>query len=452
MARFEGWKLVVSIMFALTLTASPLNGAATVTPLYASGNLDDAFAYRQLGDSWGFPVGGSTCSGMDCGVEMLFPAVGEGSTLSAFLAHASMGSVPFGAPPYTDTRFPQFPYPALDFSAGDAPLSSSLRTTYDTVVNGTGTDLARWGPAIYAPVMGVPIALAYNPSGLVVGGAGQPALRLSRQSMCGIMTGGIKDWSDPSITADNGGDVVSGGGMLPINVVVRSDVSGETFILSEALNTQCSNTAYPFGFGGVGLGGGLYAPIWPQTFDQIARADNVQAEILAKTGSIGYLNFAFVLPFSSSGPPAATLQNGSANFMPATLANAKSALTGPFSAVAPCGTVNGTTTCFEGESGLNRYMYNPDPSNANAYPLVGFSFGYFYTCSTNSTVTSAISGSGESFFRAFLLLNQKGGVLTLADRILENNGFAELPNVIKSNSARMIQTVRTGPVSGTCTL
>lgn len=462
--RSASLKLAAAATLAASLTvaqASAPASAATVNPLYANGGTAAAFVYRQWGDGWGFPLGGSSCSTttqITCTEEELYAAVGTGSGQSSFLAHASQGTVGSGEPPYTDTRFPTYPYPTFDFGAGDAPLSTPSLTTYNTVVNGSGTDLARWGPAIVAPLIAVPVALGYNPSGLTVGGSGQPALKLSRNSFCGIMTNNITNWDDPSITADNGGNVVSGGGSLAINVVVRSDGSGTTFILSDALVAQCATSAYPFGFGGVGLGGGTAAPAWPVGDDAQHGSGGVQAEILAKAGSIGYISFNYVQPFAPTGPPAATLENNAANFEVANVADAKAALSGPFDSIGPCGTFMSVQTCYPNPV-KNQILYNSNPTASGAYPIVGLTYGYFYTCSTVSNVTKALTGStalfGTETGKAGMsgaLKSQVGGALTAADKIVENNGLVELSNTIKANSVKLLKGIKTGPVSGTCTL
>jgi len=56
-------------------------------------------------------------------------------------------------------------------------------------------------------------------------------LRLSPTTACGIFTGQITDWSDPAIAADQSG----GRGLKPqpIDLVVRGDGSGQSFVLAE---------------------------------------------------------------------------------------------------------------------------------------------------------------------------------------------------------------------------
>lgn len=431
--------------------------AATVSPLYASGGTLAAFVYYDLSNASLEPNSadsGATCNATteDCAAELLYAAVGTGSAQASFLAHLGQGSVGSNEPPYLDlVRFPtitSYPYPDLDWAAGDAPLSVTQLTSYNNTLNGTGTDFQRFGAANVVPMMAAPVALAYNP-----GGTGLPSgttLQLSRNSFCGIMTGTITNWDDPSIATDNPGVTFNN---LAITVVVRSDGSGTTFITSNALNAQCSNFAAVTG--GVGIGGSsTNAPVWPSSFVAEHGSGGVQAEINSVAGSIGYLSSNYVQPFAPAGPLAAALQNKANKFVQPTVAAAKLAIRGPFSTVGPCGTAGAVQTCYPAPV-TNQILYAPNPTNTGAYPIVGFTYGYFYECSDSTYANTALIGS-KGYISGFILKPEVSGVLTAADQIIENDGLVELTNTIKANSKRLLASstthLRKGPVAGVCTL
>src|SRR5262245_49989870 len=73
------------------------------------------------------------------------------------------------------------------------------------------------------PMTAGSIVLAYNLQGV-------DGLRLSRQAYTGIFLGQIKRWSDPAIAQSNPGAKLPD---LPINVVVRADSSGTSFVFSQ---------------------------------------------------------------------------------------------------------------------------------------------------------------------------------------------------------------------------
>jgi phosphate transport system substrate-binding protein len=83
-------------------------------------------------------------------------------------------------------------------------------------------------PFVYIPISAGGLAFMYNlkdASGQRIRG-----LRLSPRTACGIFTGAITNWSDPAITADNGGAALRS---QPIKAVVRQEGSGSSFVLGE---------------------------------------------------------------------------------------------------------------------------------------------------------------------------------------------------------------------------
>src|SRR5579863_4164462 len=259
------------IAAALFVSSGQPAMAGTLSPLYVAGGTGVAFDYYDLANAALFPNSadaGASCvtTTEDCAVEQLYAAVGTGGAQASFLAHAIAGTESSGQPPFNDpVNLPGVWNPApsgdIDYAAGDAPLSTAQLNTYNTVPLSSGsTALATYGQALVVPVVGVAVALGYNPTN--TGLSSGQTLRLSKKSFCGILTGTITNWNDPQLAADNPGVTFNN---LAITVVVRSDASGSTFNLSNALNAQCPTfTAVT---GGVGLGGSATsAPVWPSTF------------------------------------------------------------------------------------------------------------------------------------------------------------------------------------------
>ncbi len=101
----------------------------------------------------------------------------------------------------------------VDFGASDAAM--------------TDEEMARVpGGVQLLPMTAGAIVIAYNVDGVT-------GLKLSRKAYTGIFLGKIKKWNDPEIAAANPGVKLPD---LPINVVVRADSSGTSFVFSKHLS------------------------------------------------------------------------------------------------------------------------------------------------------------------------------------------------------------------------
>src|SRR6202790_1572163 len=101
----------------------------------------------------------------------------------------------------------------VDFGASDAAMKPE--------------DMARVeGGVQLFPMTAGSIVLAYNLQGV-------DTLRLSRKAYAGIFLGTVKRWNDPIIAEANPGVKLPD---LPINVVVRADSSGTSFVFSQHLS------------------------------------------------------------------------------------------------------------------------------------------------------------------------------------------------------------------------
>jgi phosphate transport system substrate-binding protein len=79
-------------------------------------------------------------------------------------------------------------------------------------------------PYIYVPITAGGIAFMYNIPGLT------KTLQLTNYTTCAILTGGITNWNDSHIAADNPGVTLPN---LPIKPVTESDPAGTNYVLEE---------------------------------------------------------------------------------------------------------------------------------------------------------------------------------------------------------------------------
>jgi ABC-type phosphate transport system substrate-binding protein len=76
----------------------------------------------------------------------------------------------------------------------------------------------------YVPIVGAGVAFMYNIPGLTT------QLQLSSDTACGLLTGGIKNWDDPAIAADNPGITLPNRPVMP---VTEADSAGTNYVLEQ---------------------------------------------------------------------------------------------------------------------------------------------------------------------------------------------------------------------------
>src|SRR5262245_30533064 len=118
------------------------------------------------------------------------------------------------------------------------------------------------------PMTAGSIVLAYNLQGV-------DALKLSRKAYAGIFLGTIKRWNDPAIAQANPGAKLPD---WPINVVVRADSSGTTFVFSQHLSTVSEEFGKSVGANNM--------PNWPIGTKSKGN-EGVTASVMTTPGSIG---------------------------------------------------------------------------------------------------------------------------------------------------------------------
>jgi phosphate transport system substrate-binding protein len=161
---------------------------------------------------------------------------------------------------------------------------------------------------VLLPLTAGEIVLTYNlPNG-------PSDLKLSREAYCRILMGQITKWNDPAIAASNPGTTLPD---TAITVVVRSDSSGTTYVLSAHLSSI--NSAWKEQFG-------INKTInWPSV-SHIVKApknDGVMALVKQTPGAIGYVEFGFA---QLAKQPMAVLENKSGAYVQATAQSGKAAL------------------------------------------------------------------------------------------------------------------------------
>ena len=133
------------------------------------------------------------------------------------------------------------------------------------------------------------IVLTYNVPGLT-------DLKLSREAYSGIFLGKVKKWNDPAIAKTNPG------AKLPdsaINVVVRADASGTTFVFTQHLSAISKEFAASPGTNDM--------PAWP-VGTRSKGNEGVTASVQTTPGAIGYIEFGYAM---TQKMPMAQLENKS---------------------------------------------------------------------------------------------------------------------------------------------
>ena len=212
----------------------------------------------------------------------------------------------------------------VDFAASDAAMKPDDMAKVD-------------GGVQLVPMTAGSIVLAYNVPELA-------NLRLSREAYAGIFLGKVKTWNDPVIAKANPGVKLPN---EPINVVVRADSSGTSFVFSQHLSTISADFNKNVGTNNM--------PNWPVGTKSKGN-EGVTASLMTTPGSIGYVEYGYA---HSQNLHMATLENKSGNYVAATTDSAKAALA---SAQLPADLI----------------VWVSDPEGKDAYPIVTFTWMILY--------------------------------------------------------------------------
>src|SRR5262245_30359413 len=171
-----------------------------------------------------------------------------------------------------------------------------------------------------------------------------PNLKLSREAYVGIFSGKITKWNDPAIASVNPDAKLPD---APINVIVRADSSGTTFVFTKHLSTVNKDFAKDIGTNNM--------PNWPVGTKSKGN-EGITASLLTTPGSIGYIEYGYA---KSQNLPIATLQNKAGNYVEPTTASAVSALA-------------------SGEMPADLVAWVSDPEGKDSYPIVTYTWMLFY--------------------------------------------------------------------------
>ena len=208
----------------------------------------------------------------------------------------------------------------VDFGASDAAMKPEEMDQVD-------------GGVQLLPMTAGSIVLAYNVEGV-------NELKLSREAYVGIFLGKITRWNDPAISATNEGVALPD---QPINVVVRSDGSGTSYVFTKHLSEIDADFATQVGV--------EKAPNWPVGTKSKGN-EGVTQSITTTPGSIGYVEYGYA---TGAKLAMASLENASGTFVKPSIESAQAAL-----------------AAIEMPADLIAWM--PDPQGADSYPIVTYTW------------------------------------------------------------------------------
>ena len=294
----------------------------------------------------------------------------------------------------------------VDFAASEIPFQTSYLDSTGTV----STDevaLAAHRPYAYMPDVAGGTSFMYH---LSIDGQLVTTLRLTPLTLTKIFTGGITNWDDPSIAADNPQLQLPN---LPIRVVVRSDGSGTTaqftaFMAAEEptlYNAFCQRV-------GLKLTPCPSVSLWPDVNAVSQQLSDGVADYVAapyNNGAITYVEYGYA---KQRGFPVASILNAAGYFTQPTAQNVAVALTKA--------TLNPDLT----QNLLGVYA-NPDP---RTYPVSSYS--YLIVPTTTAAPFTAAKGITLSKFIIYLACAGQQEAAELGYSPLPENLVQDVFNVV----------------------
>jgi len=228
------------------------------------------------------------------------------------------------------------------------------------------------------------IVLAYNLPDV-------PNLKLSREAYAGIFSGKITKWNDPAIVKANPGVKLPD---AAINVIVRADSSGTTYVFTKHLAAISPEFAKSVGVNNM--------PNWPVGTKSKGN-EGVTASLLTTPGSIGYVEFGYA---HSQDLHMAVLENKAGNFIAVSTDSSKAALA-------------------SAQLTPDLIVWVSDPEAKDAYPIVTYTWMLLYKKNDDKAKLAALKS----------LLNYG---LTEGQKQAESLGYVPLPdNVVAANKAAL---------------
>ena len=329
--------------------------------------------------------------------------------------------------------------------ASDVPMG--------TVVNGVGLDSSLLTNADAAHTLNsyvqIPVvlggeAMMYNLPMLNAKYKKYPVV-LSSALIAGVYDGQVTKWNDPKICKLNPqiavvkknkkGKVISRKCALPnlaITPVFRSDGSGTSYIFSDYLHTtQGANYKTPSG-----------SEVYPSTtFNQGQLPANalggygnpgVASDVTSKIGTIGYVEYAYVLIAKATGAHVAT----------ALVINAKGqrVAISPQS-VAADASAFASTPPTEGSDGVVKNFSIVNGGATGAYPIAGYSWAIVRQDWNGLGTVGSVSASinSERLVAKFLDWCVQGG--NAGQSVAKNNGYVALPSYVTALAKAQIASM-----------
>jgi len=262
----------------------------------------------------------------------------------------------------------------VDFGASDAAMKPE--------------DMAKVpGGVQLFPMTAGSIVLAYNLKDV-------SNLKLSRKAYSGIFLGTVKRWNDRLIAGTNPGVTLPD---LPINVVVRADSSGTSFVFSKhltAISDDFNKTV-----------GSNTMPNWPVGTKSKGN-EGVTAGIMTTPGGIGYIEYGYA---KSQKVPTAILENKAGKYVEASIASGQAALA---SAVLPDDMI----------------VWASDPDGPDAYPIVTYTWLICYKKYPDKNKLQAMQD-----------LVKYG--LTDGQKDAETLGYIPLPSTVVARASAAVQNI-----------
>lgn len=262
----------------------------------------------------------------------------------------------------------------VDFGASDAAMKPE--------------DMAKvQGGVQLFPMTAGSIVLAYNLKGV-------DNLKLSRKAYSGIFLGKVKRWNDPLVAAANPGVTLPD---LPINVVVRADSSGTSFVFSKHLSAISDEFNKDVGANTM--------PNWPAGTKSKGN-EGVTAGIMTTPGGIGYIEYGYA---KTQKVPAAILENKAGKYVEASITSGQAALA---SVTLPDDMI----------------VWASDPDSPDAYPIVTYTWLICYKKYPDKNKLQAMQD-----------LVKYG--LTEGQKDAETLGYIPLPTAVVARASAAVQNI-----------
>src|SRR5271165_1194269 len=262
----------------------------------------------------------------------------------------------------------------VDFAASDAAMKPEDMAKVD-------------GGVQLLPMTAGSIVLAYNLKDV-------PNLRLSREAYGGIFSGKVTKWNDPLIAKANPGAKLPD---QPINVIVRADGSGTTYVFTKHLSAISPAFQAAVGVNNM--------PNWPMGTRSKGN-EGVTASIMTTPGAIGYVEYGYA---HSQNLTTAILQNKSGNYVAATTASAEAALA-------------------SAQMLPDFIAWVSDPEAKDAYPIVTYTWMILYKKYDNKEKLDALKG----------LITYS---LTDGQKDSESLGYVPLPEGVASQAKAAVEAL-----------